>query len=672
MREVKSVCCCCGVGCGVILATDAGRITGLRGDPEHPANFGRLCSKGSTLHLTTRQETRLLFPALRASRDAAPERKSWDEVLEVCADRFAEIIDKHGPNSVGFYVSGQLLTEDYYVFNKLAKGLVGTNNIDTNSQLCMSSDVSGYKQTLGSDAPPTCYEDLALAHCVFISGFNTARAHPILFRRIEDAKRADPSLRIIVVDPRRTDTASAADLHLQILPGTDVALHYGMLHVILRDGLLDRDYVAAHTTGFDTLRERVRSFAPMRAAEICGIPVADLVQAAHWFAMDTPTLSLYCLGLNQSTHGTDSNATLIDLHLATGQIGKPGAGPFSLTGEANAMGGREVGGMANLFSAHRNLEDPADRAELAMLWNVPAVPEKPGRTAVEMFEALRTREIKAIWIAGTNPAHSLPHQALVREALAGAEFVVVQEAYADTETTAFADVLLPATAWGEKEGTMTNSERGIAYITPAAFGPGEARADWQIATEFARRLSARLGREDGERLFPYRCAEDVFDEHRHTTHGRDLDITGLSYGLLRSAGPQQWPYPSGASAGRARLYTDGHFATPDGRATFAAPDYQPVAEDVDHAYPLRLIAGRLADHWRGMTRTGTVARLFNHAEEPQLAMHPDDIAARGVEPGDLFHLKGRRGEIILRAAPSAEMRGGLGVPADALGQPVHE
>lgn len=498
MKETKSTCPYCGVGCGVIVTSEGERITAVRGDPAHPANFGRLCTKGSTLHLTAAPElarqARLLHPMARSARGAAPQRVDWDAALDLAADRFAATIAAHGPDAVGFYISGQLLTEDYYVFNKLAKGLVGTNNVDSNSRLCMSSAVAGYKRTLGADAPPACYEDVDHAGCLFIAGSNTAFAHPVLFRRIEAAKARRPDLKVVVVDPRRTDTAQGADLHLALQPGTDVLLFHGLLHVMLWEGWTDAAYIAAHTTGFEALRTLVRDCTPERVAQVCGIAQEDLRTAARWFATAPATLSLYCQGLNQSASGTDKNAALINLHLATGHIGRPGAGPFSLTGQPNAMGGREVGGMANLLSAHRDLADPAHRAEVAALWGVPSVPERPGKTAVEMFQAAADGEIRALWIACTNPAQSLPDQATVRRALQRAEFVVVQEAFAGIETCAFADLLLPAATWGEKEGTVTNSERRISRVRAAVAAPGEARCDWRIVADFARRLEARVPR----------------------------------------------------------------------------------------------------------------------------------------------------------------------------------
>ncbi|MBT2324545.1 molybdopterin-dependent oxidoreductase [Variovorax paradoxus] len=656
MTETRSTCPYCGVGCGVIIESDGAQITGVRGDPEHPANFGRLCTKGSTLHLTASAavtlQTRLLQPMRRAERGAAPQAVGWDTALDTAADKFAQVIRDHGPDAVGFYVSGQLLTEDYYVFNKLAKGLVGTNNIDTNSRLCMSSAVAGYKKTLGADAPPACYDDLKHAECLFIAGSNTAWAHPILFRRIEDAKAANPALKIVVADPRRTDTCEIADLHLAIQPGTDVMLFNGMLHLMLWEGWTDARYIAAHTSGFEALKATVRDCTPDRVAQTCGISKDDLLQAARLFATSAATLSLYCQGLNQSSSGTAKNAALINLHLATAQIGKPGAGPFSLTGQPNAMGGREVGGLANLLSAHRELANPDHRAEVAALWGLPSVPEKPGKTAVEMFQAAADGEIRALWIACTNPAQSMPDQSTVRRALERCEFVVVQEAFSTTSTCGFADLLLPATTWGEKSGTVTNSERRISRVRPAVAAPGETRDDWAIGTAFACRLEARLGRTNT--LFPYPNAEAVWNEHRESTRGRDLDITGMSYAMLEAA-PQQWPLREGEATGRARLYEDGVFATPDGRARFADVAYKPVAEAREARYPFSLNTGRLRDQWHGMSRTGTLGRLFGHAAEPTVQMHAQDMARRQLKEGDLVHVTSRRGSIVLPVAASAEV-----------------
>ena len=669
LRETKSTCPYCGIGCGVIIESSGEAITNVRGDPDHPANFGRLCTKGSTLHLTASQavtrQTRLLQPMQRLKRSDTPAPVSWDAALSLASQNFARIIQEHGPDAVGFYVSGQLLTEDYYAFNKLAKGLIGTNNIDSNSRLCMSSAVAGYKLTLGADAPPTCYDDVKHADCIFIVGSNTAYAHPILFRRIEDAKAANPAMKIIFCDPRRTDTAEIADLYLPIQPGTDVMLFNGMLHLMLWEGWLDMTYIAAHTNGFEALKATVRDCTPDLVAQICGITKEDLFTAAKLFATSSATLSLYCQGLNQSSSGTAKNAALINLHLATAHIGKLGAGPFSLTGQPNAMGGREVGGMANLISGHRDMTNPEHRAEIAALWGVPDVPATPGKTAVELFQAAADGDIKALWITCTNPAQSMPDQATVRRALERAEFVVVQEAFATTATCGFADLLLPATTWGEKEGTVTNSERRISRVRAAAPASGEARHDWAIAIEFAQRLEKLLAQSlekpaAAKTLFPYSLTDQVagveaiWNEHRESTRGRDLDITGMSYLMLEEAA-QQWPLKEGETVGKIRLYEDGVFPTADGKARFANTPYKPVAEPRESRYPFSLTTGRLRDQWHGMSRTGTLGCLFGHVAEPAIQLHPQDMLRRAFKEGDLVHVTSKRGSIVVPVQASSEL-----------------
>ena len=654
-RETRSTCPYCGVGCGVLIRTEGATIVDVRGDPEHPANFGRLCTKGSTLHLTAAPhvaaQARLLQPMRRPRRGAAPEAIAWDDALDTLSGRIVDTVRAHGPDAIGLYISGQLLTEDYYVFNKLAKGLLGTNNIDTNSRLCMSSAVSGYKATLGADAPPACYDDFADADLVFITGSNLAWAHPILCRRLEDAKAARPSQKWIVVDPRRTETAAMADLHLQILPGSDVALCHGLLHLLLWEGLTDAAFIREHTAGFGALRERVRECTPRETARATGLREADIVTAARWWGESPAVLSLYCQGLNQSAQGTANNASLINLHLATGQIGRAGAGPFSLTGQPNAMGGREVGGLANLLSAHRDMADPAHRAEVAAAWGVDDVPATPGRTAIEMFEAAADGEIKLLWIACTNPAQSLPNQASVRRAFERAEFVVLQEAFATTATAPFADLLLPASTWGEKSGTVTNSERRISRVRSAVPAAGQARDDWRIVVDVAHRVERRL-RPDRASLFAFDDAESVWNEHRETTRGRDLDITGLSYALIEREGPQQWPFPKGATRGQARLYGDGRFPTADGRARFFDIDARRPAEPRDARYPFSLTTGRLRDQWHGMSRTGTLGRLFGHAAEPAIDLCAQDMARLNLGDGDLVRVTSRRGELVLAARRS--------------------
>jgi assimilatory nitrate reductase catalytic subunit len=689
-KETKSTCPYCGVGCGVIIESVGDEITGVRGDPEHPANFGKLCTKGSTLHLSARKvvqlQTRLLHPQIRTTRDAPMQLVDWPAATAHVARKIVQVMHDHGPDAIGLYISGQLLTEDYYVFNKLAKGLLGTQNIDTNSRLCMSSAVAGYKQTLGADSVPCSYEDIDHAQTLLIAGSNTAFAHPVLYRRIEAARARNPAMKMIVIDPRRTDTAEQADLHLPIAPGTDVALFHAMLHVMLWERWVDEAYIAAHTEGFDALKSLARDMPPETAASLCGVRKEKIIEAARLFAAHGPTLSLYCQGLNQSADGTAKNAALINLHLATGQIGKPGAGPFSLTGQPNAMGGREVGGLANLLPAHRDLSDPEHRAEVAKFWGVRDIPTRPGKTAVEMFEAARRGEIKVLWIACTNPAQSLPDQRMVREALEKCELVIVQEAFATTATARYADVLLPANTWGEKDGTVTNSERRISRQRAAVPPMGQARHDWQIVVDVAREVeklilesellqsvrpelvedhliyseqnskwastsSARTGfssTRDSKTLFPYRSPEHIWLEHRDSTRGTDCDITGMSYALLEDA-PQQWPLKEGQTQGAARLFTDGQFFTPSGKAKFFAQAYKPVAEPVDARFPLALTTGRLRDQWHGMSRTGLVPQLFAHAPEPSIELNANDMARRGLKDGDLVHVTSRRGTQILPA-----------------------
>ncbi|SMF15750.1 nitrate reductase [Pseudogulbenkiania subflava] len=658
-KTVSSICCYCGTGCGVLIQSDGQRLTSVEGDPTHPANLGRLCSKGRTLADTTgKPGARLLYPEQRLAKDAPRQRVAWDDAIETAADRIAAAVAQHGPNSVAFYLSGQLLTEDYYVFNKLTRAVVGTNNVDTNSRLCMSSAVAGYKATLGADAPPACYEDIDQADVVLIAGSNMAYAHPVLFRRLEAAKAANPAMKVIVIDPRRTDTASLADLFLPILPGTDVALFHAMLNVLVWDDLLDRDYIEQHTEGFAKLKDRLREFTPRAAADICGISEEDIVTAARWFGRAGAALSFYTMGLNQSAAGTDKNAALIHLHLATGQIGKPGAGPFSLTGQPNAMGGREVGGLSNLLSAHRDLANPEHRAEVAAIWGVDSIPAEPGLPAIELFEAAAKGQIKVLWVVCTNPAQSLPDQALVRRALEKVDFVIVQEAFAGSETLPYADLVLPASTWPEKDGTVTNSERRISRVRAALPAPGEARHDWIIARDVAQALEARL-RPLRPTLFPYDDGSQVFAEHVVTTAGRDLDITGLSYAVLDEIGPQQWPFPAGATSGKARLYQDGRFATPSGRARFVDIGYRPVAENVSAQYPLRLTTGRLRDHWHTMSRTALVPGLTRHVEEPVLSLNQRDLDRFHLKNGDLARIKSRRGAIVLPVEADDNLRPGM-------------
>lgn len=656
-QTTASTCCYCGVGCGVLIEHDGEQILGVSGDPTHPANFGKLCSKGSALHLTGDLAARALYPELRLGKALARGRTDWDTALEHAATVFTATIAEHGPDSVAFYISGQLLTEDYYAFNKLARALVGTNNIDSNSRLCMSSAVVGYKRSLGADAPPCSYEDLELSDCVMIVGSNMAYAHPVLFRRLEEAKSRRPQMKVIVIDPRRTDTCDIADLHLAILPGTDVALFHGILHLLLWEDWVDREFIKAHTEGLAELKNLVRDYTPQMVAQLCGISVEQLQQCAEWVGTSKSFLSLWCMGLNQSTAGSAKNSALINLHLVTGQIGRPGAGPFSLTGQPNAMGGRETGSLSNLLPGHREAANAEHRAEVAAYWGVEKLPDTTGLTAIELFEQVQSGKIKALWIACTNPAQSLPDQQTVRAALQACPFVVLQEAFRTTETAPFADLLLPAASWGEKEGTVTNSERRISHVRRAISAPGEARPDWAITVDFAQRLERRL-RPGQPSLFAFEQPAQVFDEYKQLTRGRDLDLCGISHALLDRLGPQQWPFRDGALSGTPRLYLDGIFPTESGRAQFVADPYRAAKEQRDARFPLTLITGRLRDQWHGMSRTGTAAQLFGHVSEALLSLHPDELRRYRLQTGDLVNLKSRRGSVIVAVGSDDSVRPG--------------
>ena len=466
--EIKTTCSYCGVGCGIIVKNDSKNGVTVTGDKNHPVNKGMLCSKGMNLHYVVNDTSdRILYPEMRWGKSHPMERVSWDAGLDRAAAVFTSIINKYGPDSVGFYISGQCLTEEYYLVNKLVKGFLKTNNIDTNSRLCMSSAVAGYKKTFGEDAVPIAYDDIELADTFLITGANPAWCHPILFRRLEQHKEKNPKVKIIVIDPRKTDSALAADLHLQILPGTDILLYHAIGKRLIEKGYIDHDFIKKHTENFNLYKELVMSSSLEKASKICGITVDEIKLAADIIGKAKGFISLWAMGLNQSVIGVDKNTSLLNLSLLTGQIGKPGSGPFSLTGQPNAMGGREVGGMANLLAVHKELSNPVHRKEVADFWGVDSISEKTGLTATEMFEALESGKMKAIWIICTNPLVSLPDSRKVEKALANAKFVVVQDISHNADTAKFADLLLPAAGWLEKEGTMTNSERRISYLPKA-------------------------------------------------------------------------------------------------------------------------------------------------------------------------------------------------------------
>ncbi len=647
MQTTPTQCPYCGVGCGLLADVDDGRLTAVRGDPIHPANRGRTCRKPLGLPFAVHARDRATVPLWRDDRGGRFEQAGWEDVLRTVARRLGAIIAEHGPDAVAFYVSGQLLTEDYYAVNKLAKGFLGTNNVDSNSRLCMSSAVAGYDGAFGSDGPPPAYADIALADCFLLLGTNTAACHPILWSRIRD-RQAEGAF-VICADPRRTQTARGADLHLPVRPGTDLPLINALLHVIERDNLLDARFVARHTSGWEACSAVAREWTPESAAVVCGVSAELIEQAAHRFAGAGAALALWSMGANQSTVGTLKNRALINLCLATGQIGRPGAGPLSLTGQPNAMGGRETGGLAHLLPGYRKVTEAADRIAMEEHWGLPAgrVSANPGLPAVELFEALEAGRVKAVWIMGTNPLVSLPDAERARAALERAELVVVSDPHHPTETSSLAHGVLPAAAWPEKEGTMTSSERRIGLVRRAIAAPGEARADWQIVAGVARELGF------GE-AFAWPDASAVFDEFAACTAGRPCDMTGVTHARLRREGGLQWPCPAVVAGephpGTPRLYAGGRYPTPDGRARFAPTPHAAPAETPDAGYPLLLTTGRVADQWHTMTRTGHSPALLASAGAPALSCHPLDALAAGVADGALVRVVSRRGELRLALA----------------------
>ncbi|HET9487975.1 MAG TPA: molybdopterin-dependent oxidoreductase [Chryseosolibacter sp.] len=649
----KTTCSYCGVGCGIVVKKDKKNRLVVEGDKDHPVNKGMLCSKGMNLHYAVQNiNDRLLVPEMRWSRHHPYERVTWDTAMKRSAAVFKSIIDKYGPDSVGFYVSGQCLTEEYYLANKLAKGFIGTNNIDTNSRLCMSSAVAAYSKMLGEDAVPISYEDIELADCFLIAGANPAWCHPILFRRIEAHKQNHPDAKIIVVDPRRTQSCSVADLHLQIMPGTDIYVYHAIARILIENGAVDEAFISGHTEEFEKYRESVFQITVEEAARICDVPTESIRLAASYVASAKGFLTLWAMGLNQSVIGVKKNAALISLNLLTGHIGKPGSGPFSLTGQPNAMGGREVGGLATMLAAHRKIEDPAHRKEVEEFWGAESISAKRGLTAVEMIEALERGSLKAIWIVCTNPLVSLPDSRRVEEALKKARFVVVQEISRKSDTISFADVVLPAAGHFEKEGTMTNSERRISHLAQVIPPPGEAKPDWEILCLFAKAM--------GFKGFDYRSPSEIYDEHCRLTKGTNIDISGLSYDRLKSEGTFQWPVPAADHPGTPRLFTDQSFYTITGRATFLPLDEpenlsEPVTEDL----PLILTTGRIRDQWHTMTKTGKVNKLRQHIDKPFVEINPLDALTRNIRDGGVVTVENSRGSVRVCAKITADIKQGV-------------
>lgn len=650
--KYKSTCSYCGVGCGIIIQKNKKGKFSVEGDPDHPVNRGMLCSKGMNLHYVVEDKSdRLLHPQMRWGKSYPLQKVEWETALDRASAVFQTIINKFGPDSVAFYVSGQCLTEEYYLVNKLTKGFLKTNNIDTNSRLCMSSAVTGYVKTLGEDCVPISYEDIELADCFFVAGANPAWCHPILWRRIEKHKEENPHLKIIVADPRVTQSCALADLHLQLNPGTDEILFHAIGRCLIEQGDIDRGFIEDHTDGFGAYREMVMQTSLMEASLICGVPEEDIRKTAAYIGEAKGFLTLWAMGLNQSADGVNKNLALIDLNLITGHIGKPGSGPFSLTGQPNAMGGREVGGMATLLASHRKLNNPAHREEVAKFWGVGQLAEKPGKTATEMFDGLVDGSIKAIWIICTNPLVSLPDSRKVEAALKKAKFVVVQDISDKAEAIPYADLILPAAGWGEKEGTMTNSERRISYLSKFTDAPGEALPDADILIRFARKM--------GFQGFGFKNMEEVFAEYCQMTKGTNINISGLDYRYLKIQGSVQWPYISPEIGGVKRLFLDKKFPTENGRAQIVISGPKGEIEKPSQDFPLILTTGRIRDQWHTMTRTGKVSKLNQHLPHPYLEIHPDDAFQRGILEGRPVVVKGRRGEVRVHAQISQKIKKGV-------------
>ncbi|CAH2894038.1 MAG: Assimilatory nitrate reductase large subunit (EC [uncultured Paraburkholderia sp.] len=670
----------------------------MAGDELHPANFGRLCVKGSALGETIGLDGRLLHPKMREPGSDVLRDVSWDDALDAVAGGFRKIVDEHGPDAVALYVSGQLLTEDYYVANKLMKGYVGSANIDTNSRLCMSSSVAGHKRAFGEDIVPVCYEDLELADLVVLVGSNTAWCHPILFQRIVNIKEARPDMKIVVIDPRYTATCEMADLHLPLGPGADVRLFNGLLGFLAEHGAIDAQFVDAHTSGFaDALAAASASdangdsngaatrFDLAQCAKACKLDPHDLLEFYRLFARTERVVTVYSQGVNQSSAGTDKVNSIINCHLLTGRIGKPGMGPFSFTGQPNAMGGREVGGLANTLAAHLELDNAKHREIVQQFWGAPAIASRPGLKAVELFEAIEQGRIKAVWIMGTNPVVSLPDSDQAKRALARCDLVVCSDIVERTDTNAFAHVLLPALGWGEKDGTVTNSERRISRQRAFLPAPGEARADWKIICDVARRM--------GYAGFEFANQQEIFDEHARLSAWRNGSSAGREGAGVENEGvedggvhrafnlaglvglgsdgyaglqPVQWPVRADnhpAAPGTVRLFDDRRFSHADGKARFIATPPRAPANAPDDDYPLTLNTGRVRDQWHTMTRTGKSEKLAGHVTEAFVDMHPQDALLCGVREGDLARVSSRWGAMVARVQYGGGMaRGSVFVP----------
>ena len=660
LAPVKTTCPYCGVGCGVIATPDGKGGAAIAGDPDHPANFGRLCSKGSALGETLALSERLLHPMIRCSNGKF-EQVAWTDALDHVAHRLQHIIAKHGPGSVAFYLSGQLLTEDYYVANKLMKGFIGTANVDTNSRLCMSSSVAGHRRAFGSDTVPGCYEDLDQADLLVLVGSNAAWCHPVLFQRMI-ANKQKRGARIVVIDPRQTETSGDADLFLGLKPGTDTALFSGLLTYLADNGALDRTYIGEHTSGFDEALAKARLIAGSVTATALatGLTEADVATFFQMFAKTPRAVTLYSQGVNQSAQGTDKVNAILNCHLATGRIGRPGASPFSLTGQPNAMGGREVGGLANQLAAHMSFTPP-DIDRVRRFWKAPRIATHEGLKAVQMFQAIGRGEIKALWVMGTNPAVSLPNADAVRAAMKKLDLLVISENVQSNDSiNSGAHVLLPAHAWGEKSGTVTNSERRISRQRGFLSAPGQAKADWWIMSEVAKRLGYGAA-------FAYNSAADIFREHAELSAfenggSRDFDIGAMmavTDGDFDAMPPFMWPMSKDVAEPQLRFFAEGRYYTSDRKGHFIAPDVPMLRGATSEARPLRLNTGRIRDQWHTMTRTGLSPRLGQHLPEPYVEIHPADALQADIVDGGYARLATDLGQCVLKVVVSERQQRGM-------------
>ena len=661
MKEsTKTICPYCGVGCGLIVESSAEGDISVKGDPDHPANFGRLCSKGAALGQTMGLDGRLLHPKIKNKQVA------WPDALKHVADTFTSIIQQYGPDAVALYVSGQLLTEDYYVANKLMKGFIGSANIDTNSRLCMASSVAGHKRAFGSDTVPCCYEDLEKANLIVLTGSNAAWCHPVLYQRIVKAKKRRPNMKVVVIDPRHTATCDTADLHLPLASGSDSLLFNGLLNYLYENEFCNDLYIRQSTEGFEKALEKAQESASdiQDVAKLCGLDQKLLLEFYQLYADNERVVTVYSQGINQSSSGTDKVNAIINCHLATGRIGRPGMGPFSFTGQSNAMGGREVGGLSNQLAAHMEIGSEEHRNIVQSFWQSPVIADKQGLKAVELFRSIESGKVKAVWIMCTNPVVSLPEADQVKRALASCEHVIVSECVENTDTTAYADVLLPAQTWSEKDGTVTNSERCISRQRGFIAGPGESKPDWWIMAQVAQTMGYASG-------FDYHSPAEIFREHAALSgvgnNGqRDFDISVLSklsddeYDELP---PTRWPVNDRYPNGQQRMFDTGHFYTGSGKANFIAISPQTPRQALSSDFPFILNTGRSRDQWHTMSRTGQAAKLSEHAPEPYLEMHPIDANAIDAEDGSLVSISSQHGKAVARLrVDKGQVRGSVFMP----------